>query len=1668
MIEFIITQLHRLKRLISWFIPRTKKQFFITAFFGILSLAVFFGLADGVSAQNTAVNVGAQGVNWIIRLMSEILLWLARIFISMTVFGLKLFIEVAKYNGYVDAPIVIIGWTMVRDIANMFFVVVMLLIAFGTILGLEQYEWKKTLVNFILAAVFVNFSKLIAGLIIDIAHVFTITFLNAIVATAGGNLVNMLHLDQILQIVGNDLSYGQDIGWEVFGGAVMAMTFAGIAMMAIGGYTIVMVMRLVLLWVAIILSPLAYIFAVIPQTKSYADEWWSEFGKHVLVAPVIVFFMWLAFSALGQGNFAGADLNLSLEGEKQAAAAVGIQDTGGPTSVSISKVSSWENMANFFIAVAFLIVGLERVQKIGARGSSFAGDAVDFGKKAALYGSLVGAGLWASRGARDLATKGAEGAAVGTLKHLPVVGGEKIKRYAATAGQGIRGLYYGKGMEVTEKGEEIRDALQKDHETLANLKDGGAGLKKEIATLEKARESAEGDQAAEIEKKLGEKKSELAQVASMGEEQKQALQEKIATQEKELSKEMGGGFIGWMARKNIQSQKRLGKTEKQADVRRDLLWKRTGSQAGGYFIGLGKIGDRYKGVDAQDRIERGWLAAESMRSKAKDEEFENLGRGQVLANARYKFDVNGSKFFGMFGTTPKYEFSKGTMAERISERKNRAERIDSTIRKIEGEAHLRMSLGKVKLQRQYKDIDGGGKRVVKPDGSVMYEFTDDDTMRAKAEAKMIADTVSAVEEREIEEHLIDMYQDGDLLDKGAQDIERGRFSEDMKAALAREDELGEELSTIQAREVTVEGVDGPTSVANLIELEKTARKAQVDAQVAAKNKKSELTKNAADRLIQRDADLKEIIKQGNDDKKKRAEIEKKDKRTKSDKAWLQTPAAASNPDRVTQIEDKDNRTEEEIAWLAANTVQEIEDRITAAKTELEAIDTDEKKKELIKAEVEADNELTALNTDVTDKKDAAREQSRIRRAAEEVLKEETAGEYDTAKQKLKNHEKEMNELREKLKEQGEMVRLGDTKTIQEIIDTLTSSLTGKSEAAQVDIQKDIKAWQKLLKGASSGSLAWRYGAQKGLQKDRKDGYTYQHNYLLSEAEQRVVHDERGLDTPKSTLTELIEQYTKSFSEMSIESFVANAGDMLVKMLDKQEKETLTSQDKAVMMGLFKRGFDRAWIDDAIYAITGNKEANRLIGEKLGWDDDEYVDDKIRDIQMLLASGVDVDFVRNNGVISQIKDVAEMDFKLNMKQMEKGLTTGKFVDKAGKDITKAIHDKVLSFMKDNDMKFNVDQEMMFADFFSGVEEAQTKARERIDKRLANMGELGKSEEFIAEVTKRHNAWSSRTDNASAAAAVRESTYKGWIRKHMESQSEMQFLGNLRPDALKVGHAENAGWALSSKMADGSNLYLGTGMRRARRHVMGDALKMRATDRTSFQTHSYANLTESQWGQMITSLRLDDYLAIRGNTTDPNTFRNTNARDRLLRAGLSSIDKVDDYTDENNTFEVAMLRHKKGAKKGQLTNLAQNWAVKYKQWTGNNFDELSDDMKQAFIVQQTMQKNFGKQMSGNIKDFLMTLSEMGGVDMLEAFQQGKMNIRMYNPAKGEMVKYDNVQKLIEHYNNGDFHGKVNHETQDYEKVSGQIADRISKFIPKKAGKGGDDASDRLAMGLDDDAA
>ncbi len=396
------------------FFPKTLKKRTWWPVFLVAILMIGIVAILPVHAQSWGVD---DLINGLLRMLTSLLIELSKLCIFLTIFFLRAFITLASYNNFIDVSVVKLGWVMVRDVANMFFIVGLLVIAFATILGFESYEWKHGLVKIVLMAILINFSNLIAQLIIDVAHIFTITFLNAVSATAGGNLINMFQLDRILQLAtGGTKALEQTPGPALFAGGVLAFLFALFSALTVGAYLVVMIFRIVYLWALIVLSPLAFMLYAVPKGEDYAHEWWSEFSKHVIVAPIMVFFLWLAFATLGTGQIISEIqkgpnvIQINSSSEQEAAEA---------QSVSILEISTWENLASFLLGLGFLWVGIKKTEETGAAGAGLVGSAIDFGKNVATIATGYAAGRWLVGGTLE-----------GLKANTPIIGSKALARKA--------------------------------------------------------------------------------------------------------------------------------------------------------------------------------------------------------------------------------------------------------------------------------------------------------------------------------------------------------------------------------------------------------------------------------------------------------------------------------------------------------------------------------------------------------------------------------------------------------------------------------------------------------------------------------------------------------------------------------------------------------------------------------------------------------------------------------------------------------------------------------------------------------------------------------------------------------------------------------------------------------------------------------------------------------------------------------------------------------------------------------------------------------------------------------------------------------------------------------------------------------------------------------------
>ncbi len=224
-----------------------------------------------------------------------ILLQIARLFTGLVA---KLFTAVLDF-GFKDMTMVYTGWIITRDIVNMFFILALVAIAFATILRIETYGMKALLPKLIMVALFINFSYLLCGIIVDASQIMTTHFINQIQTNDIGAAV----LDSLKVMDSTIGEEGQSVAISYRDPdttTIVNMAFS-VAIMFTAGFVlligaILLFIRVGALWALIIFAPFAWFFSIFPKLSTQTSKWWSEFLKWTFFAPIYVFFIYLVLT----------------------------------------------------------------------------------------------------------------------------------------------------------------------------------------------------------------------------------------------------------------------------------------------------------------------------------------------------------------------------------------------------------------------------------------------------------------------------------------------------------------------------------------------------------------------------------------------------------------------------------------------------------------------------------------------------------------------------------------------------------------------------------------------------------------------------------------------------------------------------------------------------------------------------------------------------------------------------------------------------------------------------------------------------------------------------------------------------------------------------------------------------------------------------------------------------------------------------------------------------------------------------------------------------------------------------------------------------------------------------------------------------------------------------
>jgi hypothetical protein len=325
-----------------------------------------------------------------------------------------------------NSPGILTGFSVSLAIANLGFVLGIIVIAIATIIRNQTYGIKQLLWKLVVMAILVNFGLVITAPIVGFANSMSSYFINATspstatggyaayvetmmsafspqtqnLAASGGtttlcqsNWSYSAVIYAVCHLAGQSTTNSNDNLWQNTMGLLFDIAFSGIAAFAFICLGVLLIVRYLMLGGLLIVLPLAWLTFIFPKYDGSFSKWWNAFVKWTFFPPLALFFIYLAFITAtntgSTGTAAGTTTNAYI------AATIG----GGSKATDDSIESSLSTQAGLvgsallqgadeILLVGLMIMGLMFANSLsGKAGTTVVNEATNAGK---AIGSYVG------------------------------------------------------------------------------------------------------------------------------------------------------------------------------------------------------------------------------------------------------------------------------------------------------------------------------------------------------------------------------------------------------------------------------------------------------------------------------------------------------------------------------------------------------------------------------------------------------------------------------------------------------------------------------------------------------------------------------------------------------------------------------------------------------------------------------------------------------------------------------------------------------------------------------------------------------------------------------------------------------------------------------------------------------------------------------------------------------------------------------------------------------------------------------------------------------------------------------------------------------------------------------------------------------------------------------
>jgi hypothetical protein len=422
-----------------------------------------------------------------------------------------------------NSPAVQIGFSVSLAIANLGFVLGIIIIAIATIIRNQTYGIKQLLWKLVMMAILVNFGLVIAAPIVGFANSMSTYFIDATSpsaatggyaayvetmtsafnpqainnssVTSGGTAsttaqvlesaickhwlaagltsliagvyqTNPAALYAACKIGGVATSDSADNFWQQTMALLFDVAFSGIAAFTFIILAVLLIVRYLMLGGLLIVLPLAWLTYVFPKFDNSFSKWWNTFIKWVFFPPLALFFIYLAFTTAaitGSTNNTASSVDYT-------AAAIGGTGTDNTLLTTLNTQTGigngvFQQAADEVLLVGLMIMGLMFALSLsGKAGSTVVNGATSAAKAASGYVGKKGLRV----AGRAVPQKLKENLQAGRVPLVP-------QRLQVAAGVGLGNLERKGRSDMVAEEAEHAEALAKDPQQFARVIGGKAG-----------------------------------------------------------------------------------------------------------------------------------------------------------------------------------------------------------------------------------------------------------------------------------------------------------------------------------------------------------------------------------------------------------------------------------------------------------------------------------------------------------------------------------------------------------------------------------------------------------------------------------------------------------------------------------------------------------------------------------------------------------------------------------------------------------------------------------------------------------------------------------------------------------------------------------------------------------------------------------------------------------------------------------------------------------------------------------------------------------------------------------------------------------------------------------------------------------------------------------------